>query len=223
MLEVTAKSRTSIVLEQLREEIVNSIHPPGQKLKIETLARGFGASPGAVREALSRLTAEGLVTSEPQKGFMVAPISRRDLVELTEVRVEIEGLCLSDSIANKDADWDASVLSLQQQLQALDGAFNEPGSDDARKWHALHFEFHETLASRCRNRWWLHLRAQLYLHSERYRRLSGPVDSTNRDITAEHNEIANAAIAGDASRAQAALSLHLCRTTDILLTADVMS
>ena len=51
-----------------------------------------------VREALSRLWAEGLVVAEPQRGFHVSPVSLEHLTDLTLTRMEIEGLCLSRSI-----------------------------------------------------------------------------------------------------------------------------
>lgn len=219
--EVEHKSRTALACERLRERIVNAEFAPGEKLKIDVLSKSLEVSPGAVREALSRLTAEGLVIAEPQKGFVVAPISRQDLIELTEVRIMIEGLCLTRSIAQGNVEWESRVLALQHRLRALDGAVAEPATERAHQWHRLHNQFHDELASRCGNRWWLRLRTQLYLQSERYRRLSGPADETGRDITAEHDEIANAAIARDADRALEALTMHLRRTTEILLTSSL--
>lgn len=219
--QVIQKSRTAWTCDRLRERIVCAAYAPGEKLRIDQLAKSLEASTGAVREALSRLTAEGLVVAEPQKGFVVAPISRPDLVELTDVRVEIEGLCLAGSIERGDVEWEARVLSVQHRLRALDGALTRPESEEAARWHVLHKAFHDELASRCGNRWWLRLRTQLYLQSERYRRLSGPVDETGRDVTAEHDRIADAAIARDAEGALAALTLHLRRTTEILLSSSL--
>lgn len=219
--QVVHKSRTARTCDLLRERIVSAVYAPGEKLRIEQLSKSLEASPGAVRESLSRMTAEGLVLSEPQKGFVVAPISRQDLEELTQVRITIECLCLKESIERGDVGWEADVLSLQHRLRALDGAVSKPESEEAASWHALHQQFHDVLASRCGNRWWLRLRAQLYLQSERYRRLSGPVDETGRDITAEHDAIADAAIARDTDSAVAALTLHLRRTTTILLNSNL--
>lgn len=218
---VIHKSRTAQTCDRLRDRIVSAVYAPGAKLRIDALSKSLEASAGAVRESLSRLTAEGLVVAEPQKGFLVAPISRRDLEELTDVRIEIECTCVGASIANGDVAWEASVLALQHRLRALDGAVAQPSTKEAAQWHALHGEFHDALASRCGNRWWLRLRSQLYLQSERYRRLSGPLDETGRDITAEHDAIAEAAIARDADRALDALTLHLRRTTEILLNSSL--
>ena len=60
------------------------------------------------------------------------------------------------------------------------------------------------------------------MQSERYRRVSVPLDRVGRDLTAEHKEIAMATIARDAAKATAALRAHLQKTTRILIKADVV-
>jgi len=217
----TPKSRTARTLGLLRDAIVHAHYAPGQKLRIDMLGREFDASAGAVREALSRLTAEGLVVSEPQKGFVVAPVSKRDLEDLTEVRIAVENRCLTDSIAHGDLAWEGRILSLQHQLHALEGAVHAYASPEADCWHALHDRFHDELAAACPNTWWLRLRRQLFTQSERYRRLSGPIESGDRDIAGEHEAIARAAIARDVAAATEAMKLHLQRTTDIILSSSL--
>lgn len=217
----THKSRTAQSYDELRDAIVEAHYPPGEKLRIDHLSREHGVSSGAIREALSRLTAEGLVVAEPQKGFVVAPISRRDLLELTDVRVDVEGKCLTESIRKGDLDWEGRVLSAHHKLSSLGDAYKNIGSMEARRWHKLHEDFHDQLASACANQWWLRLRRQLYIQSERYRRLSGPADETDRDIVAEHALIADTALARDADRALRHMKDHLNRTTEILLTSRI--
>jgi len=211
------KSRTERTCDMLRDAIIRATYRPGEKLRIDQLGKVLDASSGAVREALSRLTAEGLVLAQPQRGFIVAPISRKELVDLTEVRIDIECRCLRDSIRHGDLDWEGRVLSLQHSLRALEEAISGEGSDRAARWHALHLQFHDELAAHCGNAWWKRLRQQLYMQSERYRRLSGPFDETRRDIAGEHDAIANAALARDADSAVEHMRLHLQRTTEILL------
>jgi DNA-binding GntR family transcriptional regulator len=108
----------ALTLDLLREAIVHAEDQPGQKLRIDHLGKALNASTGAVREALSRLTAEGLVVAEPQKGFIVAPISQRNLRDLTDVRVAIETRCLEGSIEHGDLDWEGRVLSANHKLRA---------------------------------------------------------------------------------------------------------
>ena len=61
--------------EQLRADILSCRLLPGSKLKIQELCIRCAVSLGAIREALSRLTSEGLVVARPQRGFKAAPIS----------------------------------------------------------------------------------------------------------------------------------------------------
>lgn len=214
---VNHKSRTARSYDELRDAIVEARYAPGEKLRIDHVSRDLGVSSGAVREALSRLTAEGLVIAEPQKGFVVTQITRQDLLDLTDVRLEVEGRCLALSIKHGDLDWEGRVLSAHHKLNSLGDAYKRPGSPEALQWHQLHEAFHDQLASGCANQWWMRLRRQLYVQSERYRRLSGPADETDRDIPGEHRLIADASLARDAESAVRHIRDHLSKTTQILV------
>lgn len=215
------KSRTAIACDQLRDLIIQATFAPGEKLRIDQLVKKLEVSSGAVREALSRLTAEGLVVAEPQKGFVVAPISRNDLQDLTNVRIEIERRCLVSSIKNGDIEWEGRVLSIQHRLRSLAGSLGDNDAEVTKRWHILHKQFHDELVSACDSKWWMQLREQLYIQSERYRRLSGPVSEFDRDIEAEHDAIANAAIARDTKESVAQMISHLESTTSILLDSKI--
>ena len=215
--KIKHRSRTARTYDELRDAIVDARYPPGDRLLIDQISKDLSVSSGAIREALSRLTAEGLVVAEPQKGFVVAPISRQDLIDLTEVRVSIETQCLRDSILKGNLDWEGRLLSAHHRLNALGDAYKRRGSSDANKWHQWHQEFHDQLTAACDNQWWLRLRRQLYIQSERYRRLSGPADESDRDIVEEHAQIASAALARDVESACGHMNDHLTRTTKILI------
>lgn len=215
------KSITAGTLDQLRDAIVHADHPPGSRLRIEQIARGMDVSIGAVREALSRLTAEGLVVAEPQRGFVVAPISRRDLTDLTAVRIEVETRCLDEAIQFGDLDWEGRVQSARHKLKVLGRAYESREEPGASLWHQLHEAFHDELASGCPNGWWLKLRHQLYIQSERYRRLAEGIAGPRRDVPAEHDAIADAALARDRVAARQALTDHLRRTTEVILSAPL--
>jgi DNA-binding GntR family transcriptional regulator len=174
-----------------------------------------------VREALARLTAEGLVEAEPQRGFAVSLISRQDLIDLTEARVDIELTCLESSIANGDLAWEGRVLSVAHQLSKLSHAIRNLDDPDTEKWHRYHERYHDEITAACSNSWWLKLRKQLYIQSERYRRLSGPYAEYDRDIDAEHRAITEAVLARDVGKAKALLADHLRATTEILLASKM--
>ncbi|MBN8629883.1 MAG: GntR family transcriptional regulator [Rhodobacterales bacterium] len=215
------KSITAGTLDRLRDAILRAEYPPGQKLRIEQIARSLDVSIGAVREALSRLTAEGMVIAEPQRGFVVTPISRRDLTELTAVRIEVETRCLDEAILHGDLDWEGRVQSARHKLKVLGRAYESREEPGATQWHTLHELFHDELASGCPNQWWLKLRQQLYIQSERYRRLAEGIAGPRRDVPAEHDAIADAAIARNRQAARQAMTDHLGRTTEVILNAPL--
>jgi DNA-binding GntR family transcriptional regulator len=219
--EIKHKSRTAQSYEDLREAVVSAQYPPGTKLFIDQIGRELGVSAGAVREALSRLSADGLVVAKPQKGFVVAPISRKDLIDLTAVRVSVESQCLALSIENGDLAWEGRVLSAHHQLKSLGHAYRDGSSPEAQQWHTCHNAFHDQITSACENLWWQRLRKQLYIQSERYRRLSAPADHQQRDTVGEHAAIADAVLARDSAKAVSLMKDHLERTTDVLLETDL--
>jgi DNA-binding GntR family transcriptional regulator len=92
------RTLTSAVQERLRSDILSTKLVPGQKLHIAGLAKQFSVSLAAVREALSRLVADGLVQASDQRGFRVSPVSSADLADVTQTRIDIESLALRRSI-----------------------------------------------------------------------------------------------------------------------------
>lgn len=216
-IDPAPRSQTARTYEQLRAEILDVRYRPGDRLRIDALCNALSASSGAVREALSRLTAEGLVVATPQKGFVVAPISKADLVELTEVRIHVELVCLEQSMLKGDIAWEGRVVSAYHQLSRLTKSLDLKGGSVGSEWPRLHERLHDELASECGNQWWLRIRRQLFTQSERYRRLSGPYAEYDRDIDREHKEVVDAALARDVPLAKERLAAHLQATTNILL------
>lgn len=86
------KSLSDEVLDRLREAIVRGRFEPGNRLSESMLATTFGVSRGPVREALSQLQQEGLVQFERHRGARVTRISREDVEELYELRINLERL-----------------------------------------------------------------------------------------------------------------------------------
>jgi DNA-binding GntR family transcriptional regulator len=218
---MTATSRTQDAYERLRADILDSVHAPREKLRIEALAGTLEVSPGAVREALSRLTAEGLVVAEPQRGFIVAPVSAADLIDLTAVRIEIETRCLRRAMMIGGLAWEGGVIAAWHQLSRTPLNVRRGGRTAINpEWTRLHSVFHDSLIAACDSPWWLRLRGQLYTQAERYRRLELPYGRVERDVDSEHKAIVDAVLARDANAACRLLAAHLQRTVDILLASD---
>ncbi len=219
MARDTALNRTQGAYEALRADLLSCRILPGSRLKIQELCTRFSVSLGAIREALSRLTSEGLVVAEPQRGFRAAPISAADLRDLTLARIEIETLCLRRAISTGSVDWEAGLVAASHRLSRTpERVPNDPArsNDD---WAEAHAAFHRALVGGCDSPWLLRLRAQLYDQSERYRRLSIPLSGTTRNVQDEHQNIVQAALDRDAEKATKLLAAHLEATSKILLSA----
>ncbi|TWC76366.1 GntR family transcriptional regulator [Rhizobium sp. SJZ105] len=223
MASPKAGSLTAEAHARLRGDILACRLIPGQKLIIQDLCDSRGFSLGAVREALSRLTSEGLVEAEPRKGFRVAPITEEELKDITNVRATIESLCLENAIRNGDLKWETGIVSTLFELSRLNLQDADDGARVSEVWAETHQRFHEALVSACDSPWLLRLRATLFTQSERYRRVSVPLDRDDRDLHGEHKAIADAAIARDTVRAVAEMRAHLEKTTRILIMADVVN
>jgi DNA-binding GntR family transcriptional regulator len=207
-----AKSLTEAAYVRLRADILACRLRPGQRLKINELCAQLGVSLSAVREALSRLSAEGLVISEAQKRFQVAPVSAADLEDLTRTRIEIETLCLRRAMAVRGIAWETALVAAFHRLSRTP----ERAAGDERRvsddWAAAHADYHQALVASCDSPWLLRLRAMLYAQSERYRRLSVPMAEHRRDLEAEHRRIMEMVLAGDVDAACRLLSDHFLAT-----------
>ena len=218
---VVSASLTEAVYRRLRADLLACRIRPGERLRIAALAAHHHASPGAVREALSRLTAEGLVVAEPQRGFQATAISAADLCDLTAARIEIETRCLDLAIADGDLAWEERLLASSHRLMRTRVRTAEDPERLAELWAEAHAVFHEALVAACPNQTLLRVRRQLYAQSERYRRLSVPLAEVERDLDGEHRELTAAALGRDGPRAVAAMRSHLNETTRILLESRI--
>lgn len=107
---------TEIALRKLRSDVLAGNLEAGSKLKIDTLQQEYAISSSPLREALSRLTQEGLVRSDERKGFRVAPLSIEDLEDITRMRLMLDIEALQESIAMGDDEWDESPRELRRLL-----------------------------------------------------------------------------------------------------------
>jgi DNA-binding GntR family transcriptional regulator len=212
-----APTRVERVYASLRNDILAGRHEPGAKLPFGDLAPRYDASVGVIREALSRLAAEGLVESAPQLGFRVRSLSVEDLRHLTDARCAIESLVLREALANGGVTWESQVLAAHHQLQNTPQMADGEAAQISDAWARAHAAYHDTLLSGCPNPRLLAIARSLRDSAELYRRWSVPFDPAHRDIPGEHRAILEAVLAHDAEAAVAALAEHITYTTDVLL------
>ena len=82
----------AFIVERLREAILTGRLQPGSRLVESDLTSRFGVSRGPVREALRRLTADGLIEHWPHRGAVVRRLTEREIRELFLIRIEMEAL-----------------------------------------------------------------------------------------------------------------------------------
>jgi DNA-binding GntR family transcriptional regulator len=211
------RSLTSAVLERLRADILSTKLVPGQKLHIAGLAKQFSVSLAAVREALSRLVADGLVQASDQRGFRVSPVSSADLADVTQTRIDIESLALRRSIERGDQAWLAAVEQAFEALCAVPYRHPDDPQSHNEIWITRHRIFHRALVNACGSQWLLGFRDVLHEQSERYRRLSVRRETGRvRDVEAEHAAIVRAVLRRDPEAAVAALSEHFLTTMHLV-------
>ena len=205
------------VYDQLRVDILAGRLCPDSKLGIEFLCGRYDTGQIPIREALNRLSSDGLVDRLDQKGFRVAPISTQDLEELTKTRCWLEGMALAESIERRTKAWDESVVLAHYRMTRTPRSLSKTSYRENPDWEPLHRAFHLALLSNCGSRWMLDFCAQLADHSYRYRQISiqrvYPV-SESRDT---HAPIMKAALEGDAAKAVALLQSHLRFTAETIL------
>jgi DNA-binding GntR family transcriptional regulator len=122
------------VTQQLREAIVDGRLKPGAPIRQEAVAREFGTSRIPVREALSQLENEGLVTIVPHCGARVATLDFDECLEIYKIRERIEPLAFAESVGRLTDD----------QLRRLDGlaAEIEASQGQQKAWIDIDRRFH---------------------------------------------------------------------------------
>lgn len=209
---VGARTLIEQTYAQLREDILSGRLAPGEKLLIEHLKDRYEVGAGTLREALSRLVSEAMVSAAGQRGFTVAPITLEDLMDLTHVRVRIETEALRTSIRQGDDSWRRRLRAAYEQVSALEQPLLP---QNIARWEAANAEFHEALLAACESPWTLRLVQQLTQHGERYRRYAIGLPSS-RDVHAEHALIFESAMAGQDARAALALETHIRATPELI-------
>ena len=197
---------------RLREALLAGRLAPGARLKVQALAAEYGVGATPVREALSTLSAEGLVVRLEQRGFRAAQVSLEEFEELLRTRVWTEGLALREAIRAGDLAWEEQLVVAHHRLART------PRLDPLdRVWEAQHVLFHQSLVAACPSRPLLEFLGQLRDRAGRYRAISRAYPG--RHVSAEHEAIANATLARDEGRAVALLEDHYRRTGDYLRNA----
>ena len=196
------------VLRRLREDLISCVLKPGEKLRFEALRTLYGVSYSTLREALSRLSSEGLVIAEGQRGFYAAPISEEDLLDITDARVILELECLSRAMQRGDANWEAGIIAAFHKLDRLEDSMGEE-LRTTPDWDRLHMEFHDALVGASGSPTLSELRHLLFERARRYRRISALVRKEPRKKSSEHRIMMESVLSGDIDTARELMERHI--------------
>jgi DNA-binding GntR family transcriptional regulator len=212
--DVSGDSIAERVYQDLRGELLFGQIPLGERLVEEHLAERYDCSRTPVREALHRLQADGHVVKHPMGGITPQPPQATALEELYELRVVLEDLIVRRAAAAEDK---LQIADLRASWAAMSGLDAERRGKIATPDFVYADEaFHEGLAQAAGN-----LSAARYLRdiNERIRILRVHDFTTDDRIDAtiaEHVEIADAVLAGEADAAGALMRVHIDRSARVV-------
>jgi GntR family carbon starvation induced transcriptional regulator len=210
MAKDARKTLSESAYDALRDDIIRGRLEPEEKLRIEELRQKYATGASPLREALNRLAGEGFVTTEGQRGFRVAPLSRRNLREITRLRIMLECEAIRESIRNGDDEWEAGIVAASHRL-----AKTAVGDKVFPEWELRNQDFHEALIAACDSTLLLKYRRSLYEQHKRYRLISLLEHDLNRNVSEEHAAIMQAALNRREDLACEATQQHIMRTAEI--------
>ena len=148
-MEKKDKKTVDEIYQDLRQQIINRVIPPGEKLSEKSLAYKWNVSRTPIREVLRRLETEALAISHRNRGFIVNTITFIDIEQLYTIKISLEGL------AGKLAT--AAITSDSKKLETLKHLCKEMErllkKGDADAYAKKNDEFHYHILSSCGNKW----------------------------------------------------------------------
>jgi DNA-binding GntR family transcriptional regulator len=199
-------------LNALRHDVLSLAFLPGAKLKVEHLQQSYGLSSSPIREALNRLTEEGLVRADERKGFRVAMVSDEDLQDITSMRLLIDLPTLEQSMRSGDDEWESYVIASFHLLEKLESRLPEGPVVLNADWSALHRSFHRAMMSACPSERMVLTSSSLFDQAERYRHISARYRTVIKRKSEEHKVLMRAVLKRDIETAKELHQEHVLST-----------
>ena len=204
-----------MVYEELKMQILTGAIVPGTRMMEVELAKDIGVSRTPIREAIRKLEKEGLVTIEPRRGAYASQISTQDMVEILEVRQNMEGLAAFFAASRMKPEQLAELKDISEHYNAAvqSGDMEEMIKHDTR--------FHRIIVESCNNKVLVQMIEQLqelvlrfrYIYYDNFRRAE--------NMPEEHFEILHAIETGDAEAARSAADVHIDRLKELVIREGV--
>ncbi|NIL94467.1 MAG: FCD domain-containing protein [Woeseiaceae bacterium] len=210
-------TQASSVYDRLQTDILTGKLRPGHKLRLKDLIKHYDTGNSPLREALNRLSANGMVVREENRGFRVPPASADQLGEITRTRCWLEEIALRESIKNGDSDWEERIVLAFHWLARTAHRIDEASKSTSPEWEQHHREFHLALISACNSSILIDFCAELHQRAFRYRNLAEVVEYRDRHELEEHEELQWAVLRRDADKAVELLRKHHTVTAELLV------
>jgi GntR family transcriptional regulator, rspAB operon transcriptional repressor len=209
----TAASR---IYAELRSELVSLQRRPGEAISEAEIAISHGVSRTPVREAILKLSDDGLVEIFPQSGIFVSRIPLGALPEAIIIRKALEETTARLAAERATSSQILKLHSIQERQREADVA------SDREAFHQADEAFHATIAEIARYPGIWTLIQQVKVHVDRYRRLTLPQAGRMTQVIAEHAQVLAAIEAHDPAGAGLAMGRHLERLlADIAATQNI--
>lgn len=141
---IRSESTAALVARKLRDVIARGYFKPGQQLLEVQLAKQFGVSRGVLREAMQRLTQEGLLVSRPNRGVFVAEYGPEEVFDIYTARLAIErAACLK--VIDVTGRTEELAAELDRLTDRLEARVEDGAEEDELVW--LDIDFHEQMVA----------------------------------------------------------------------------
>lgn len=185
----------------VRKRIFEGTYAAGQYVRLDQLAAELGISVTPVREALFALRAEGLVAQQPRRGFVVLPLTERDLADVANVQAHVGGQLAARAALYITDDQLRELHEIQEQLEAAYAA------EDNEAKVRLNHEFHRAINLAANSAKLAQLMSQItrYAPESVFPMIEHWPDQAVKD----HRRVLDALSKHDEDLARAAMSEHL--------------
>ncbi|MEX3007592.1 GntR family transcriptional regulator [Hoeflea sp. TYP-13] len=206
-MDKTGNTVGSSTYQRIKRDIIFGNLAPASKLKLDALRERYSASMSTLRETLSRLSSEGFVSSEEQRGFFVTAVSQKDLIEISNLRILLECHAARLSIQNGDTDWEGNLVAAHHKLHLMEQRMLAGDTSLKEDWKRYDWEFHLAMIEACGSGNLLSLHSILYDKYLRYQMLV--LTYRGQEAVDEHREMFEAALARQADKAAEILQIHI--------------
>lgn len=209
------KPLREMVYEELKLQILTGSIVPGTRMMEVELAEEMGVSRTPIREAIRKLEKEGLVTIEPRRGAYASRISTEDMVEILEVRQDLEGLAAFFAASRMSKE---NLNKLRTVSEQYNKAVEEGNMSDMIRYDTM---FHRLIVDSCSNKILVHMVEQLQEMVLRFRYIYYDNFKRAEHMPAEHQAILEAIAEGDEEKAREAADVHILRLKQLVIEEGV--